>query len=155
VSPAGTTAARRRALRLLVAEETMCSQREVADCLAAEGYTVSQATVSRDLDAIGAVKEGDRDGAYRLADVPPRDEARAYLARTMAGFVREIGVSGNLAVIRTPPAAAQIVAGAIDDAGLDEVVGTVAGDDTVFVASPDRLGGRALAEVLEQIGAGR
>jgi len=155
VSPMGTAAARRRALRAIVASGAVSSQWRLVELLAAEGYRVTQATVSRDLDAIGAVKEsGDGVVRYVLADDRATGE-HAVLARTIAGFVEAIVSSGNLAVVKTPPGAAQMVASAIDGAALPTVAGTVAGDDTALVVAAEGTTGRRLAEQLERIGAGR
>ena len=74
--------------------------------------------------------------------------------RALVEFVEDIVPSGNLVVLRTPPGAAQVVAGAIDGAGLPGAVGTVAGDDTVMAVAADGYGGRRLAGDLERIGAG-
>jgi len=126
----------------------------MVELLSGEGYPVTQATVSRDLEAIGAVKDRSED-CYRLGDESAPDAAHSYLGRIMADFVQEIAASGNLVVLKTPPGAAQMVASAVDWATLDQVIGTVAGDDTVFVASAASSGGSELAEILERIGAGQ
>ena len=84
----------------------------------------------------------------------PEEQTRA-VARAIADFVQTIAASGNLVVLRTPPGAAHLVAGAIDHADLSGVVGTVAGDDTLFVVADESVGGETLAMSLENIGAGR
>ncbi len=151
------TAARRRTIRNLVERRTITRQSELVDMLAADGYPVTQATVSRDLAAIGAVRERAGDGAVRYVIPPPGSgsEELDALARALADFVEAITPSGNLVVLRTPPGAAQVVAGAIDRAGIDTVLGTVAGDDTVLAVAADQSGGWRLAKELEQMGAGR
>ncbi len=151
-----STAARRRELRRLVEQQAVERQTEMVEMLTEAGYPVTQATVSRDLAAIGAVKER-VNGRTRYAIPPPGagSEERAALARVLAEFVEAITPAGNLVVVKTPPGAAQMVAGAIDHAGLATVVGTVAGDDTVLAVTPRQDGGPQLAEELEQIGAGR
>jgi transcriptional regulator of arginine metabolism len=122
--------------------------------LAASGHEVTQATVSRDLDAIGAVKVKLKAGGTRY-EIPSAPIGDAELARALADFAESISTSGNLVVVRTPPGAAHLVAGAIDRATLDYVLGTVAGDDTMLVVAKEAVGGAALAAELERIGAGR
>ncbi len=151
------TAARRRALRSLINRRSIGSQRELVALLATAGYPVTQATVSRDLDAIGALKlgNGGDPGTYVIDEARSGSEEMDSLARLLAEFVEEIVPSGNIVVLKTPPGAAQVVAGAIDGARLDGVAGTVAGDDTIFAVAGGENGAWRLAKELEQIGAGR
>lgn len=155
MSPA--TAGRRRLLRSILTTRPVTSQQELVDLLDDGGYPVTQATVSRDLDALGAAKERGIDGVarYTIADRAIPDEAERAAARSIAEFVESITHSGNLVVLRTPPGAAHLVAGAIDRADLDYVLGTVAGDDTLIVVAAEHRGGSQLAEDLEKIGDGR
>jgi transcriptional regulator of arginine metabolism len=155
VSPA--TAGRRRLLRSILTTRPVTSQQELVDLLDGGGYPVTQATVSRDLDALGAAKERGVDGVARYI-IPDRaipDEAERAAARSIAEFVESITHSGNIVVLRTPPGAAHLVAGAIDRADLDHVLGTVAGDDTLIVVAAEHRGGSQLADDLEKIGDGR
>ncbi len=151
------TATRRRLIRRLVDEGTVTSQRQLVDRLAAAGHPVTQATVSRDLDALGAVKIRSRGRArYEI----PHEERFAFrqeeaaVARAVIEFVESIGHSGNLVVVHTLPGAAHLVAGAIDGAEIEGVLGTLAGDDTVLVVAVEGVPGALLASVLERIGAG-
>jgi len=144
-----TTAARRRLLRTLIDGEIVTSQSELVELLAAHGHAVTQATVSRDLQVIGAVKA--EDDRYVLADRP--GGGRESLARIVDEFVEAITPSGNLVVLHTPPGAAHIVAAALDRSGLAAVAGTVAGDDTVLVVAAEPAAGRDVARILEQMGA--
>lgn len=146
-----TTAARRRLIRNLILDRVIHSQAELVELLAAQDHMVTQATVSRDLQVIGAAKHGN--DRYLIGGRIAADEARAYLARTVDEFVESIQASGNLVVLRTPPGAAQVVAAAIDGAALSDVLGTVAGDDTVVVVASERSSGQQLALVLEDTGA--
>ena len=97
------------------------------------GYAATQATVSRDLDQIGAVRIR-RDGrlSYALPDEAPRPAPS--LAAVFRDFVRSVEAAGNLIVIRTPPGSAHLVGVVLDEASLDQVVGTICGDDTIFIA---------------------
>lgn len=143
------TAARRRALRRLIGGSEPRSQAELVAGLRKHGFVVTQATVSRDLAAMGATKNGQR---YVLGG---RVVDHRHLARTISTYVESVTSSGNLVVLKTPPGAAQVVAAAIDAAGLAGVIGTVAGDDTVLVVAAARDGGRDLGRRLERIGAER
>jgi len=129
------------------------SQDDAVRLLGRRGYPVSQATVSRDLAAIGAGKRGDPDGeeryVLRRAGVP--ETGLDDLARMLREFVVGIDHSGNLALIRTEPGSAGPVASAVDRAAPDGVLGTVAGDDTVLVVARTARGGAGLARRLQQL----
>lgn len=144
-----TTAARRRAMRSLIEGGAISSQLELVELLHGEGFDVTQATVSRDLKSIGAAKSGDR---YVLGADPDVAETHDALARALDEFAEAITPTGRMIVIRTPPGAAQIVAAAIDNARLEGVVGTIAGDDTLLlIASGDGVA-RQVSKRLEEIG---
>ena len=158
MSPA--TASRRRTLRRLLGELSVSSQRQLVGLLAEEGHAVTQATVSRDLEALGAVKQPlDGDAArYSIPEDsigPPAGAGARAAERAITGFVDSIVASENLIVMRTPPGAAHLVAGAIDHADIAGVVGTIAGDDTLLVIADSALGGSTVAATLENIGAER
>lgn len=144
-------AARQRHLRSLLESTDLGSQAQVRRALLADGFETTQATVSRDLDDLGAVKVRGADGrmVYRLAVDPGPATARDRLAATLQQFVLRVTWSGNLAVLRTPPACAHPVASAIDLAELPDVVATVAGDDTVLVVAADGVTGAEVARRLE------
>lgn len=127
---------RQRAMVEILREGSVRSQDEIAARLVALGYTVTQATVSRDLEQIGAIKVR-RDGVlgYSLPDqLGERDWAVSRLERIFGEWVQSIETSGQLIVVRTPPGSAHVVSMALDQSKLPEIVGTIAGDDTVFVA---------------------
>ncbi|MEM1203319.1 MAG: arginine repressor [Acidobacteriota bacterium] len=145
-------AARALILRRLVTERRIDSQDELVRLLAERGHRVTQATVSRDLTAIGAEKILDGDGErYVLSAVGAADASLQELSRRMREFVLDIGHSANLVVIRTPPGTAGSVAASLDGASLEDVLGTLGGDDTVLVVSRDSDGGAALARRLRSI----
>jgi transcriptional regulator of arginine metabolism len=133
---------RRRDLLRVLHEGQASSQQDIVAALRAAGHDVTQATVSRDLREIGAtkVRVGD-ELMYRLPDEIPRSPGGDLMARslmeTLEQFAVDMRVAGNLVVLLTAPGHAAAVARAIDLAGPHEVVGTVAGDDTIFVATPD------------------
>jgi len=144
-------ASRRRAIRRLIADHAVTSQEELIRLLAERGHRASQSTVSRDLEAIGAHKAagGEEPPRYAVEEVAPAHAAG--LAATLALHVIGSASSGNLVVLHTPPGAADLVALALDNAGLPELVGTVAGDDTVVVVAAEGTSGAELAGILEQI----
>ncbi|MDR9449910.1 MAG: arginine repressor [Acidimicrobiia bacterium] len=152
------TAARRRALRRILMTRHVTRQSDVVEQLEREGFQVTQATVSRDLNEMGAVKRRSSDGlyGYALPDEPrPADGNDETVFRALAQFARSITPTGGLVVVKTPPGAAQVVAGAIDGAALAGVLGTVAGDDTLLVIVEEKVGGWRIAKELERMGAGR
>lgn len=129
-------AARQKAIAEMIRLEAPASQEEVTERLGRLGFAVTQATVSRDLDQLGAVKVK-RGGALRYAlpeQIGDSDWAAARLQRIFAEWVQSVEAAGNLLVIRTPPGSAHLVSLALDQARLAEVAGTVAGDDTLFAA---------------------
>ncbi|WP_460302400.1 arginine repressor [Actinocorallia aurea] len=155
-TPMTKTARQARVLELLTRHKVH-SQGELAKLLADDGLEVTQATVSRDLVEIGAVRLRADDGSLIYA-VPGEGGERIRLARTgnaetfasrLARLAQELLVSAqasaNLVIVRTPPGAAQYLASAIDHAEWPSVLGTVAGDDSILVISRDPLGGEALA----------
>ncbi|MBW3578707.1 MAG: arginine repressor [Actinobacteria bacterium] len=138
---------RQRLIVGLLHDHEVQSQEQLCDLLADHGVHTTQATVSRDLDELGAVKVRGASGAlaYRLASDPAPATARDRLSDVVQRFVVEVHSSGNLAVLRTPPAGAGPVAAAVDLAELPGVLATVAGDDTVVVIAREGIAGRDLA----------
>jgi len=149
--------ARRRLVRRLLSEADVTNQRQLAELLAAEGFAVTQATVSRDLDALGAVRAKSEGNGLRYEILDDRftfKPGTGSAMRAINQFVQSVSASGNLVVIRTPPGAAHLVASAIDGAGLEAVLGTVAGDDTILIVAAESAGGARLAEILQNMGEG-
>lgn len=146
---ASMTAKRHRqdALRRLLANSTLHSQEQVVEALEGAGLPTTQATVSRDLEEIGAIKVRGVDGdlVYRLAVEAGPASARDRLAETLQQYVVRIESSANMVVLRTPPACAQPVASVIDLAEVEGVLATVGGDDTVLVVAREPHTGRDLA----------
>lgn len=133
-----TKAARQARVGELIAGREVRSQAALVDLLADEGIVVTQATLSRDLDELGARKVRASDGTliYAVGDAaefsPPPGRA-TRLSRLAEELVTSCEAAGNLVVVRTPPGGAHLLASAVDGAGLTEVAGTVAGDDTVLL----------------------
>jgi transcriptional regulator of arginine metabolism len=138
---------RQQLLRRLLSERALRSQAEVRQVLADNGVDAHQATVSRDLDELGAVKVRGAEGdlVYRLTSEPGPGHARSRIDEVLQQFVTSVRSSGNLAVLRTPPACANPVASAIDLAELPGVLATVSGDDTVLVVAEEGIPGAELA----------
>jgi transcriptional regulator of arginine metabolism len=153
---ASTRVARQARIVALVTQMGIRSQTELAKLLAGEGIEVTQATLSRDLDELGAVKLRGPDGGapvYALPEDghPMRASASGVsrLARLLGELLVATEASGNLVVLRTPPGAAQFLASALDRSALHDVVGTIAGDDTVLVVAREGVPGSELARRLE------
>jgi transcriptional regulator of arginine metabolism len=137
-----TRARRQKAIADLVRSETVGSQEEVTARLAAQGFAVTQATVSRDLEQIGAIKVK-RGGSlsYALPDqLGDSDWAAGRLQRIIGEWVQSVEVAGNLLVLKTPPGSAHLVGVAIDQSRLPEIAGTVSGDDTLVLVIRDGFG---------------
>jgi transcriptional regulator of arginine metabolism len=171
-----TKVARQARIAAILERSQVRSQEELADRLAEGGLHVTQATLSRDLEELGAVRLRGHGGAlvYALPGEPggpgsrpggmpgegqgsaegpgagrgPGEAAGARLARIAAELLTSAEASANLVVLRTPAGAAQYFASVIDHAAWPSILGTVAGDDTVLVIARDPLGGGAVAEAL-------
>jgi transcriptional regulator of arginine metabolism len=134
-----------------IEQQAVTSQAQLVDLLAAGGVPATQATVSRDLDEIGAVKVRAAGGesVYAVPELPKdRVAPEEHLKRVLGDWVVEVASSANVVVVRTPPGSAHVVASALDRAALTEIVGTVAGDDTIMVVAAERVGGARLARRL-------
>jgi transcriptional regulator of arginine metabolism len=155
-----TKAARQARIVELLERVAVRSQTQLARLLADDGVVVTQATLSRDLEELGALKvrrpgngsvyavPEDAPGAPALRAV--QDPAGGRLGRLLEDLLVAAEGSANLAVLRTPPGGAHLLASALDRAGLPDVLGTVAGDDTVLVISRDPAGGADLADRLRR-----
>lgn len=142
-----------RVAKLLEARP-VSSQAQLVDLLAAEGIEATQTTVSRDLEELGALKVRLPGGesAYALPELPTQQIAPSdHLRRVLGEWVVEATSSHNLVVLRTPPGCAHVVGSALDRGGLDGVLGTVAGDDTLFVVVDERHSGRGVADHLASL----
>jgi len=124
------------------------SQAQLVELLAAEGIEATQTTVSRDLEELGALKVRLPGGetAYALPELPAQQIAPGdHLRRVLGEWAVEVASSRNLVVVRTPPGCAHVVGSALDRSGLEGVLGTVAGDDTVVVVVGESRSGREMA----------
>lgn len=137
---------RQGAIIRLVQERSLSTQAELAEALRGAGYEAVQTTVSRDIAQLGLVKvRADGRLVYALpgaSDLSRLEELTTALRRSVVTLT----ATGNLVVLRTPPGTANALARALDDAVLPDVAGTVAGDDTIFVAAREGVRGSELAE---------
>nr|BFE66567.1 arginine repressor [Dactylosporangium thailandense] len=145
-----TKAARLDRISSLIRGSAVHSQTELAEMLAGAGFQVTQATLSRDLEELRAVKVR---GAYLIPEdgeraLRPAEEAPTRLVRLLRELLTGVDCSGNLVVLRTPPGAAQFLASAIDRTGLPDIVGTIAGDDTILVVAREAPNPSGAGEVL-------
>jgi len=161
-SPATKPARHAQIAAILTHRPPVHSQDELAGRLAEVGIHVTQATLSRDLEELGAVRLRGPDGALVYALPGGREDggdpagpgdgllagAPAALARSATELLLSAEASGNLVVLKTPPGAAQLLASNIDRAALRAVLGTVAGDDTVLIVTRDPAGGDDMAAAL-------
>lgn len=153
-----TRVARQARIVAILSAQQVRSQSELAALLAGEGIEVTQATLSRDLEELGAVKLRGVDGGAG-AYVVPEDGSPVRgvtggterVSRLLGELLVSVDASGNLAVLRTPPGAADYLASAIDRAALPDVVGTIAGDDTIFVVAREPVTGAELATAIQNL----
>ena len=145
---------RQHRISQILANEVVTSQEQLVRLLADDGVESTQATVSRDLDDLGAVKVRVSGGesVYAIPEHPadrvvPVDQLR----RVMGEWVVEVESSGNLVVLRTPPGSAHVVASALDRTGIEGSIGTVAGDDTLMVVAAEGATGENLAVTLRNL----
>ncbi|MEI7624041.1 MAG: arginine repressor [Actinomycetes bacterium] len=138
----------------MIESQVVANQQALVDLLAADGVIATQATVSRDLEDLGAIKVRMPGGesAYAIPALPKEQRApEDHLRRVFGDWVVEVAASDNLVVIRTPPGSAHVVASALDRSGLAGILGTVAGDDTILIVVAADIGGSAVASQLSDL----
>lgn len=149
-----TKAQRQQLIVTLIEQHAVSNQPQLVEMLAENGITATQATVSRDLEDLGAVKVRVPGGesVYAIPEfAPARVAPEDQLRRVMGEWVADVRQSGPMVVVRTPPGCAHVVASALDRSQLSGLIGTVAGDDTIFCVAEESLGGSALADVLRDL----
>lgn len=138
----------------LLASQPVPSQERLVGLLADEGVAATQATVSRDLDDLGAIKVRAAGGeaVYAIPELPKDQVAPVdHLRRAFTDWVVEVAHSSNIVVLRTPPGTANVVGSALDRSGLPEILGTVAGDDTLMVVVAEGHTGADVADRLSKL----
>jgi transcriptional regulator of arginine metabolism len=142
---------RQHRIARLLEQRPIASQTQLVELLAADGVVATQATVSRDLEELGAIKvrASAGDSIYAIPELPKDQRTpEDHLRRVLSDWVVEVAHSANLVVLRTPPGSAHVVGSAIDRGMVDGVLGTVAGDDTILVVAEEKVGGARVARRL-------
>jgi transcriptional regulator of arginine metabolism len=146
---------RQHRIATLLSDHPVSSQPQLVELLEREGIKATQATVSRDLEELGAVKVRvpGGDTVYAIPEPHERPVAEDHLRRVLSEWVVDVAFSGNLVVLRTPPGSAHVVASALDRSSipLPGVLGTVAGDDTLLVIAQEGTTGAELATRLRTV----
>lgn len=145
---------RQQTIARIIAEHDVTSQPMLLELLEEEGIDATQATVSRDLEDLGAVKVRVRKGqtAYAIPDfAPDRIAPQEQLRRVLSEWVAEVEFSDPMVVVRTPPGCAHVVASALDRSRVKGIIGTVAGDDTLLCVADSKFGAKRLAGVLRDL----
>ena len=141
---------RQQAILRLVRERRLSTQAEVAQALRTEGFEAVQTTVSRDIAELGLVKVRAADGELVYSAGVSRGHGQARLGIALRRFALEIEPAGPLVVVRTPSGCAPALAQSLDESALPQIAGTIAGDNTIFVAPREGTSARALAEQLNR-----
>jgi transcriptional regulator of arginine metabolism len=145
---------RQHRIAKLLEDHAVENQAQLVELLAADGIAATQATVSRDLDDLGAIKVRipGGDTAYAIPELPTQQVApEDHLRRVLGEWVVEVAVSANIIVLRTPPGSAHVVGSALDRAGPRDVIGTVAGDDTLLVVVAEDVSASTVAGHLRDL----
>lgn len=145
---------RQQKIAELIGKHSVVNQPQLVELLRKAGIVATQATVSRDLEDLGAVKVRvpGGDSVYAIPDfAPARVAPEDQLRRVMGEWVVEVHASGSMVVVRTPPGCAHVVASALDRSGMKGLLGTVAGDDTIFCVAEESLGAKKLAAILRDL----
>jgi transcriptional regulator of arginine metabolism len=141
---------RQRRIVQILRRRAISSQEELAELLRRNGERVTQATLSRDLEELGAIKVRENGGVvYRLPEEPSASDE--WLQRMLHEFMLEVEASGTMVVVKTPPGGANAVARALDNAALKDVIGTVAGDDTIILVCREGVRGQTVARKLRSM----
>ena len=149
-----TKVQRQGAVAQLIADHDVTSHTQLVSLLKKSGIIATQATVSRDLEEIGAVKVRTSHGetAYAIPEFEPdRIAPLEQLRRVLAEWVADIQISEPIVIIRTPPGCAHVVASALDRSRIEGLAGTVAGDDTIFCIASEEIGGAKMADKLREL----
>jgi transcriptional regulator of arginine metabolism len=147
-----SVSARRAKAISLIKAGVVHSQSDLVKLLKKAGFVVTQATASRDLEEVGAVRSRNASGELIYQLDSSSDDAISKSMPLPSDLILSVEPSGNLAVVRTPPGGAQFLASALDNSGIKTIIGTIAGDDTVLVISKKSNGGADLAKELLSFG---
>jgi transcriptional regulator of arginine metabolism len=147
-----SVSARRAKAISLIKAGVVHSQSDLVKLLKKAGFAVTQATASRDLEEVGAVRSRNESGELVYQIGASADGAISKSMPLPSDLILSVESSGNLAVVRTPPGGAQFLASSLDNSGIKSIIGTIAGDDTVLVVSKKSNGGADLAKELLSFG---
>ena len=147
-----SVSARRSKAISLIKAGVVHSQSDLVKLLKKAGFVVTQATASRDLEEVGAVRSRNENGELIYQIRTTSDGAISKSMPLPADLILSVESSGNLAVVRTPPGGAQFLASSLDNSDIKSIIGTIAGDDTVLVVSKKSNGGAELAKELLSFG---
>lgn len=147
-----SVSARRSKAISLIKAGVVHSQSDLVKLLKKAGFDVTQATASRDLEEVGAVRSRNESGELVYQIGASADGAISKSMPLPSDLILSVESSGNLAVVRTPPGGAQFLASSLDNSGIKSIIGTIAGDDTVLVVSKKSNGGADLAKELLSFG---
>jgi transcriptional regulator of arginine metabolism len=147
-----SVSARRAKAISLIKAGVVHSQSDLVKLLKKAGFAVTQATASRDLEEVGAVRSRNESGELVYQIGASADGAISKSMPLPSDLILSVESSGNLAVVRTPPGGAQFLASSLDNSGIKSIIGTIAGDDTVLVVSKKSNGGAELAKELLSFG---
>ena len=143
-----SVSARRAKAISLIKAGVVHSQSDLVKLLKKAGFAVTQATASRDLEEVGAVRARSATGELIYQIGSTSDGAISKSMPLPSDLILSVEASANLAVVRTPPGGAQFLASVLDNSGINAIIGTIAGDDTVLVVSKKSNGGAELAKEL-------
>ena len=143
-----SVSARRAKAISLIKAGVVHSQSDLVKLLKKAGFAVTQATASRDLEEVGAVRSRNESGELVYQIGASSDGAISKSMPLPSDLILSVESSGNLVVVRTPPGGAQFLASSLDNSGIKSIIGTIAGDDTVLVVSKKSNGGADLAKEL-------
>ncbi len=147
-----SVSARRAKAISLIKAGVVHSQSDLVKLLKKAGFVVTQATASRDLEEVGAVRSRNESGELVYQIGASSDGAISKSMPLPSDLILSVESSGNLVVVRTPPGGAQFLASSLDNSGIKSIIGTIAGDDTVLVVSKKSNGGADLAKELLSVG---
>jgi len=138
---------RQKAILDLVRNQEVASQEELLEGLLARKIDVSQSTLSRDIQELGLAKSG---GVYTVMTADPPRSSDETIRRTIREFLTDVSIAQNIVVLKSGPGHASTLSRAIDEAGWEEVVGSLAGDDTVFIALRTEKESRRIADRIRE-----
>ena len=138
---------RLKAIVDLIRTQEITSQEQLLEELLARKIDVSQSTLSRDIQELGLAKSG---GVYTVMGLEPARSSDETIRRTLREFLSDVAVAQNIVVLKTGPGHASTVSRAVDEAGWEEIVGSLAGDDTIFLAVRTVKEGRSVADRLRE-----